>query len=197
MNSNSQQMAPFHCWRIHQYLSVNIKTCQTECKHADLKYQCHPSYSASCTEVDPDDTPVNEPLIWTRWDWAATAVLAPLTGLCWAFYAGRKKKRPSLPQLCCYWPAEGKKRVDKWIRFISGADWLQYAKCQRSHSLLDYTPRISFRLEVRQTVCLQVRRNFKWKVSRILCIKRQGCRWHCFNLTLQITRTAMHAACFN
>lgn len=69
---------------------------------------------------------------------------------------------------------------------ISGSDLLavqigyrQHAKCQRSLSPWDCTPRAAFRWEERQTSsvskCGTISSNFKWKVREILCFKSHGC----------------------
>lgn len=57
------------------------------------------SYSASGTEVDPEDTTVNEPLVQTRRDGAATAVLAPLSGLCCERGEGKRGPPSSIVSL--------------------------------------------------------------------------------------------------
>lgn len=103
------------------------ETCLTQYKHADLKHQCHPVIQPA----GPTSIQMTHQLMrfWSR-DPLGPSRLHSVDS------AGTEKKVLP-PQLCCYWPAVGNKRVDKWIRFISGADWLQRARCQSSHSERD------------------------------------------------------------
>lgn len=112
------------------------------------------------TTLETDDP---EPLVG-----ASVAVLAPHSDLCWSFSAGEKKRSSLLNCVVI------DRRVER-SGSISGSDLLAvqigYSTADvRGDSLWECTLRISFRLlKERQTACLQVRRNSKWKVREILC----------------------------
>ena len=131
MEQNVQEMEPFR-WRTHHQHHCGDETCPASGSMRTVSSHIQPAALSSIQMLQP----------WLGlWSAAGTSGLAQLTGLCY--------RSPPPLHTAVLWSTSGwgKTPVDKWIRFIGGADPLQRARCQRSHRAWDCAPCAASRWE--------------------------------------------------